>query len=278
MRKFILAVTTAVATGMFAPATLAATPEEDLKAFQAYFMEKFPGTELNKFGDGVYGLNEDLRAQWLDIEEGFPPYEDAVAEGEEMWNTPFANGKTYADCFGGSANVRTKYPYFDTKSGEVVTMVGAINTCRTDNGEKALKWKKGAIAKLAGYIAYESRGEVYNVTIPNDAALAKYVKGKKQFYQKRGQLNLACADCHQYGAGSRIRGNTLSTALGQLTHFPVYRKKWQSLGTTHRRFGGCNKQVRAKPFKAQSDEYKSLEYFMNFMSNGMEANGPSTRG
>lgn len=278
MRKFILAVTTAVAVSLVAPAVLATTPAEDLKAFQSYFMDKFPGIDLQKFGDGVYGLNEDLRAQWLDIEEGFPPYEDAVAEGEEMWNTAFANGNTYAGCFGGNANVRTHFPYFDTESGEVVTLVGAINKCRTDNGEKALKWKKGAIAKLAAYVASESQGEVFDVKIPNDAALAKYVKGKKQFYQKRGQLNLACADCHQQHAGNRIRGNTLSTALGQLTHFPVYRKKWQSLGTAHRRFGGCNKQVRAKPFKAQSDEYKSLEYFMNYMSNGMKANGPSTRG
>jgi len=278
MRKLIFAVTTALVTGLIAPVALAATPAEDLKAFQSYFSDRFPGTELDRFGDGVYGINNDLRSQWLNIEEGFPPYEDAVAEGEEMWNTPFKNGKTYASCFGGKANVRTQFPYFDTEIGEVVTLEGTINKCRTDNGEKALKWKKGAIAKISGYIASESQGEVFDYKIPNEAALAAYTKGKKHFYQKRGQLNLSCADCHQYNSGNRVRGNTLSPALGQLTHFPVYRKKWQSLGTAHRRFGGCNKQVRAKPFKAQSDEYKSLEYFMNYMNNGMKANGPSTRG
>jgi sulfur-oxidizing protein SoxA len=57
----------------------------------------------------------------------------------------------------------------------------------------------------------------------------------------------------------------------------VYRSKWGELGTLHRRFGGCNKQVRAKPFKPQSEEYRNLEYFLTHMSNGIEFNGPSAR-
>ena len=74
-----------------------------------------------------------------------------------------------------------------------------------------------------------------------------------------------------------MRSDLLSPALGNLSHFPVYRLKWQSLGTPHRRFGGCNKQVRAKPYKSQSDEYKALEYYLTFMMAGLEANGPGTR-
>jgi len=276
MRKLIFAVTTALVTGLAAPVISASTPSEDLKAFESYFSDRFPGVSLQGFADGVYGINEDKRFQWENIEE-FPTYEDTIAEGEEMWNTPFANGNTYASCFGGKANVRTHFPYFDTDAGEIVTLEGTINKCRTSNGEKALKWKKGAITKLTAYIAYESRGEVFDVKIPNDAALAAYTRGKRHFYQKRGQLNMACADCHQYNSGNMTRGNLLSPALGNLSHFPVYRLKWQSLGTPHRRFGGCNKQVRAKPFKAQSDEYKALEYFLTYMGNGIKANGPSSR-
>jgi sulfur-oxidizing protein SoxA len=67
------------------------------------------------------------------------------------------------------------------------------------------------------------------------------------------------------------------TAFGQTSHFPVYRKKWKSLGTLQRRYGGCNKQVRAKPFKAQGPEYRNLEYFHTAMSNGVPINGPSSR-
>jgi L-cysteine S-thiosulfotransferase len=69
----------------------------------------------------------------------------------------------------------------------------------------------------------------------------------------------------------------LSPALGHTTGFPVYRAKWGTVGTLHRRFTGCNKQVRAKPFKAQGKEYSNLEYFLTNMSNGIELNGPSAR-
>jgi sulfur-oxidizing protein SoxA len=107
-------------------------------------------------------------------------------------------------------------------------------------------------------------------------------EGKKFFYAKRGQLNLSCADCHVTNPGQRIRGNTLSPALGQVTHFPVWRGKWakkkgDGFGTIQRRYGGCNKQVRAQPFKRQKDVYNNLEYFHTIMSNGMEISGTEYR-
>jgi len=42
-------------------------------------------------------------------------------------------------------------------------------------------------------------------------------------------------------------------------------------------YEGCNSQVVPKPFELQSDEYKALEYFESYMSNGLEINGPTTR-
>jgi sulfur-oxidizing protein SoxA len=74
-----------------------------------------------------------------------------------------------------------------------------------------------------------------------------------------------------------VRSDILSPALGHTTGWPVYRSKWGELGTLHRRFSGCNKQVRAKDFPAQGEEYRNLEYFLTHMSNGIEFNGPSAR-
>jgi sulfur-oxidizing protein SoxA len=113
---------------------------------------------------------------------------------------------------------------------------------------------------------------------------AAYNAGKVNFYAKRGQLNFACADCHVYNSGMMARGNLLSPALGHTSHFPVWRRKWakgqggtKGFGTIQRRYGGCNKQVRAKPLKAQSTEYNNLEYFHTYMSNGIKLNGPAIR-
>ena len=255
-----------------------ATPQQDLKEFQSFYMERFPDTPFEDFVNGVYSIDAASREQWEDIEE-FAPYELNISVGEAMFDKPFANGKTYASCFENEGmGIRQNYPYFDTERGEVITLELAINECRTANGEKALKWKKGPIADISAYMASTSRGKVFDIKIPDDPrALAAYERGKKHFYQKRGQLNMACADCHKFYAGNMVRADLLSPALGHLTHFPVYRSKWGGLGTTHRRYGGCNKQVRAKPFPAQSEEYRALEYFHTYMSNGLVVNGPGAR-
>lgn len=256
----------------------ASNPEQDLKNFRKYFTDRFPNVPFQDFANGVYAVDKGHRDQWEAFEE-FPTYLPLVDKGQEIFETKFANGKSFADCFPNyKKGIRQNYPYYDSKSGEVVTLEGAINACREANGEKPFKWKKGPIAQVSAYIAYQSRGKTFNIKVPNDPkAMAIYERGKKHFYAKRGQLNMSCADCHQYNSGNRIRANTLSPALGHPTGFPVYRNKWANLGTLHRRYGGCNKQVRAKPFPAQSDEYKALEYFETYMSNGLKVNGPSIR-
>ncbi|MGV6810294.1 MAG: sulfur oxidation c-type cytochrome SoxA [bacterium] len=255
-----------------------ASPEEDLKAFQDYYKAKFPKTEFSDFVNGVYSVDAASREQWEEMEE-FPPYELAVDEGKTMWETPFANGKTYASCLGDDVTtIRAKYPFYDTEAKTVKTLESDINACRTANSEEPLKWKKGKIAALSAYIAYEGREKPIMVKTPTtEDELAWYEKGKNFYYAKRGQLNMSCADCHVYNPSNKLRADILSPGLGHVSHFPVYRSKWGELGTLHRRYAGCNKQVRAKPFKAQSDEYKALEYFMAYMSNGLEWNGPGSR-
>jgi len=277
MKKTVLTIT---ALGLLAgsAAVVADTPASDLKLYRSYFMKKFPGVPLQEFSNGVYAIDKVSRDSWEAIEE-FPPYEPMIEEGEEMWNKPFKNGKTYASCFHGKAAVRNKFPYWDAKRKMVITLPLALNECREANGEKPLKYAKGAITRLLAYIGYESRGLKTSVKVPtNDkGAMAAYNAGKQFYFARRGQLNFSCATCHSLYSGSHIRTDILSPTLGQTTGWPVYRSKWGELGTLHRRFKGCNKQVRAKPFKAQSEEYRNLEYFMTHMSNGIEFNGPSAR-
>ncbi len=277
MKKFI-AMTTALVLLGTASLPAQATPEEDLKTFRAYFHKRFSETPPKDFINGVYSIDPASREQWEAIEE-FPPYELSVDKGKALFEKPFANGKNMASCFkNGGVGIKQYYPYYDKVTGAVRTLEQEINECLLMNGEKPLKYKKGKMADVSAYMAYTSRGNDINVVIPSDPkALEWYNRGKKHFYGKRGQLNMSCADCHVYNAGMNIRADKLSPALGHTSHFPVYRSKWGGLGTLHRRYGGCNKQVRAKPFKAQSDEYRALEYFHTYMSNGLTLNGPGAR-
>ena len=258
--------------------TVCASPKSDAEAFKNHFTKEFPKVEIAEYANGVYAFDMIGRESWEAIEE-FPPYEPFIDDGKDMWETSFKNGKNYTSCFADGPAIAHKYPYWDKKSKMVITLPLALNQCLTANGEKPMKYKKGSINKILSYITFESRGNVTNVIVPEDdaGAIAAYEEGKKFYFQRRGQLNFSCATCHVQNASKKLRSDTLSAAFGHTTGFPVYRSKWGTVGTLHRRFTGCNKQVRAKPFKAQGKEYRNLEYFLTSMSNGLELNGPSSR-
>ncbi|WJR78881.1 sulfur oxidation c-type cytochrome SoxA [Bradyrhizobium sp. NP1] len=259
-------------------ATDAVDPARDAKVFQKYFTDKFPKVTSQEFVNGPYSMDADLHRQWEEKEQ-FPPYEFSLEAGKEMFSTPFKNGKTYGDCFPDKGiGIRQNYPYFDEKEGQVVTLELALNRCREANGEAPFSYVKDEMASLTAYMAFTSRGKPMNITIPNDPrALAAYQKGKEYFYTRRGQLNFSCANCHVQSPGERIRAEVLAPALGILNAMPIYRSEWSGMGTTSRRFLTCNSQTRAVPLNAQDEEYRDLEYYLSYMSNGLPISGPGAR-
>ena len=266
------------------PLAASATPEEDLAQFQQYFKDKFPTVPLEAYNDGVNALPQyaERRANWEILME-FPPYEEEIEKGEKLWNTPFANGETYANCFkNGGKGLAVAYPYYDKKAGKMRTIEADLNECRTMNGEKPIKnLKHGDMARLVIVFKRLSNGLPMAVKLDSPEAVAVYEKGKQFYWARRGQLNMSCATCHVQNAGNKIRGDVLSAGLGHGTGFPVYRTKWaqggKPLGTIHRRYGGCNKQVRAKPLKPQSASYTALELYENYMNTGVPLKVPSQR-
>jgi sulfur-oxidizing protein SoxA len=253
-------------------------PKAEFTAFRKYFTERFPKVPLDDFVNGPYSMDEGLRKQWKAIEE-FPPYEFAVDKGKEMFATPFANGKAYGDCFPEKGvGIRQNYPYFDTKSGEVITLELALNRCREQNGEKPFDYTKDDMAALTAYMAFTSRGKRFDIKIPDDPrALAAYRKGEEYFYTRRGQLNFSCASCHVQSPGNRIRTEVLAPALGIMAAMPIYRSEWGGMGTISRRLVTCNSQVRAVPLPPQDELYRDVEYFLTYMGNGLPVSGPGAR-
>jgi L-cysteine S-thiosulfotransferase len=278
---FLALISAAFAASVVASATPAAdtpNPTADAKAFRDYFVTRFPKLKLEDFANGPYSMNEDMRRQWQEKEE-FPPYEFALEAGKEMFASPFKNGKTYADCFeDGGIGVRQNFPYFDVKQGEVVTLELALNRCRTANGEAPLSYVTDDMASLTAYMAFTSRGKPFDIKIPDDPrALAAYENGKRYFYTRRGQLNFSCASCHVQSPGERLRAEILAPALGILNAMPIYRSEWAGMGTISRRLITCNSQTRAVPEQAQSEDYRDLEYFLSYVSNGLPISGPGAR-
>lgn len=257
-----------------------ADPLQDQIKFRQHYQQLFAHLALKDYGQGVYAIDPVARESWSAIEE-FPPYESAIEQGELLFNTPFKEtGGRYADCFPNNGiAIAQYYPLWDPKQGEVVTLAKALNDCRFKNRLSPLNDEQGDMASLLAYMSYTSRGREVNIVVPEDdpRALAAYRQGKDFYYQRRGQLNFACATCHVQNAGKRLRSEILSPSLGHTASWPTHRLKWGEMGTLHRRFRECLVQIRAEPLPAQSATLRNLEYFLSYMSNGIPVTGPSTR-
>lgn len=281
-----------------------AQAEKDRKALVKYFEDKFEDPEKNAgtffpystedelknniikgikhmaFSEGNYAFSKNGRVSYEEIKM-MPPYEEFVEKGQEVYDNSAALKKCFPD-----PTIGGDYPYFDDDKKEVVTLTGAINKCITDAGGKKLSEKKGKLAHIEAYFAFATQEaeKKVNIQINSQAAADAYERGKKYYYSQRGYLKLSCANCHVQGAGQRVRNESLSQLLGHATHFPVYRLKWgaksassDGLGTLERRMEGCIKDEGQNPPKTNSKAMKELIYFIAYMSNGMNVDGPDIR-
>ena len=254
-----------------------AGPEEDRNELIKYFKQTLPGDI--KFDDYIYGslaMNPDAKDQYDSFME-FPSYSIDLDKGKKMWETPFKNGKNFSSCFtDGGKNIAGNYPYFDNDANRVVTFENAINACLKANGEEELEYAEKEMGLLSAYAKSLSDGMKVNVKVEGAGALAAYEKGKAYYATRNGQLNFSCKSCHIQSAGKFIRSDQLSMTIGHASHWPEFRGG-TSITTLQGRFKQCEKNVRAKPKAANSEEYNNLEYYLTYMSNGLPMQTPVFR-
>ncbi len=255
---------------LLAGAIAHAGPEDERRKLARHFASSFPDIKPEDYVLGALAFDPDLKAQYRGIME-FPPFAGELAKGERLWRTPLASGKTYADCLpGGGRMIAGNYPFFDDGRGRVVTLEDAINDCRVANGEEP--WTYGdprTLGLLTAYLRTLSDGMKMNIRVEGEAALRAFEDGKRSFYQRVGQLNFSCASCHVSNAGNRLRNEILSPAIGQATHWPVFRGGDQ-LVTLQKRYEACLRDMRHVPDAPGSVRFNNLEYFHAYLSNGLE--------
>jgi L-cysteine S-thiosulfotransferase len=262
---------------LFSMSALAvAGPEQDRNALIAHYKETLPNIKFNDYIYGALAMNPDAKSQYDDI-MAFPPYAIDLDKGQKAWETPFANGKTFASCFpNGGRNVAGNYPYFDKAEKRVVTFENAVNACLKKNGEKELKYADSDMGLLTAYARSLSDGMKVDIKVEGKDALAAYEKGKTYYYTRRGLLNFSCASCHVQNAGKFLRSEQLSMMIGQATHWPEFRAG-TDIVPLQKRFMQCNKNTREKPLEGNSEDYNDLEYFLTYMSNGLPMQTPVFR-
>ncbi len=203
-----------------------------------------------------------------------------VDQGAALWRqAQGVAGKACADCHGEAEasmrGVAARYPAVDATSNRLLNLEGRINQCRTTRQQaQALAYESNELLGLTAFIAYQSRGLPVNVATGGPAQ--PYVEaGRKLWNERQGQLNLACAQCHEAKAGHKLRGDTISSGVG--TGYPVYRLEWQGMGSLHRRLRACQLGVRAIQFDQGAPEYLALELYLASRAAGLPIETPALR-
>ena len=203
-----------------------------------------------------------------------------VGQGEKLWATPEGTaGKSCATCHGDAATsmrgVAARYPLVEQTSGALLNIEARINTCRAEHqGAPQLAYESQPLLALTAYITLQSRGLPRTVSIAGTAA-PYFEQGRSFFMTRQGQLNLACAQCHDDSAGQKLRGDTISQ--GQTLGWPAYRLEWQTLGSLHRRLRACSLGVRADILDYGSPDYVALELYLAWRGKDLPMEAPAVR-
>ena len=201
-----------------------------------------------------------------------------VSDGETLWNTPTGQKNvSCASCHGDAKKsmrgVATQFPKM--VGSKLQTLEGQINQCRIgEQKAPALAYESKELLSLTAYVANQSKGMPIAVkeTAQNKADLKK---GRQYFYERMGQLNLSCAQCHEDRAGLKLGGSPIPQ--GHPNAYPIYRLEWQTLGSLQRRLRNCMSGVRAQQFEYGSPEMAQLELFLAWRARGLPLESPGVR-
>jgi L-cysteine S-thiosulfotransferase len=204
----------------------------------------------------------------------------AVEQGEALWSKPDgAAGKSCASCHQDAAvtmkGVGAALPKWSEKLKKPVNLEQQINICRGEH-MGAAPWEFGSaeLTAMTTYVRFQSRGMPVNVRV--DGPMTPWFeRGRELYHTRNGQLDLACANCHERNYGKYLRADFLSQ--GQSNGFPVYRLREQRLVPLHERMEGCIYDVRGIPYPPLSDEAVALELYLAWRGTGLPVETPAVR-
>jgi sulfur-oxidizing protein SoxA len=203
-----------------------------------------------------------------------------VLDGEALWKRKVsAASKSCADCHGEASDsmkgVAARYPAFNATRGRPVNLDQQINICRAERQQATpLPLESKELLALSAYVARQSRGMPINATI--DERTRPFIEnGRTMFYRRQGQLNFACAQCHDDNWKEKLAGSPITQA--HPSGYPIYRLEWQNVGSLQRRLRNCIAGMRAETPDYGAPEYVNLELFLMRRAAGMTMESPAVR-
>ncbi len=171
--------------------------------------------------------------------------------------------------------VATRYPAWDAGAGRVVDLEDRINACRVRQMQASpLPRESDDLLALTSFVANASRGMPLAVDIEGPAHSA-WERARTFYYARHGQMNLACASCHEQNSGKRLLAETISQGHGNA--WPAYRLEWQTQGSLQRRLRACLYGIRAEMPSEGSQDLTDLELFLAWRAAGLPIETPGVR-
>ena len=204
----------------------------------------------------------------------------AVEQGMELFNIKQDGAsKACSDCHGiDGLKMDTKsiarYPVYNEKKGEIVTLQKTISNCRNNISSKPLPANHPDLVTLETFVRNRAFGEAVNVQ--TDGPVAELLNKGEKIYQTRfGLIDMSCSHCHALYPGQMIRGQKISQ--GQGNGFPAYRLDIGEMTNLHQRIQQCLTLMRAEPFASDSEEIHQLGLYLMSRSNGLKIETPAVR-
>ena len=203
-----------------------------------------------------------------------------VERGAALWKAPRgASNASCASCHGDGAQsmkgVAARYPAHDAYIGRVVDVEQRINACVVGKQrDTALAYESQELLALTAYVARQS--DRIPLTVRTDGpAAAAYERGRTLYFERQGQLNLACTQCHDANWGRTLLAERVSQ--GHPVDWPAYRLEWQALGSLSRRLRACYFGVRAEMPAFGSSDLVAVQLYLAARARGLSGNAPGVR-
>jgi len=215
---------------------------------------------LSERKSGYEFMSRETRAMQDDAVTG--PAVLTLLDGEALW------GKLgCAACHTNMKGVAARYP---------AIVGGKLTTLEQQVRHKApqLGYESRDLLALTAFVAKQSRGMPIEVEVSNRTR-PSIDRGNEFFHRRQGQLNLACAQCHDANWGKKLAGTPVPQA--HPTGYPLYRLEWQSVGSITRRFRNCLTGMRAELLPHGAPELVDLELYLMWRARGMKMEAPAVR-
>ena len=210
-----------------------------------------------------------------------------VERGEKLWSEPRgASSKSCASCHGDAREsmktAAAHHPRYYEGLG-VLDLEGRIKACVVKNqGAPDLPWESQDLLSLGAYVARQAKGQLVTPAAATQqsagarsAIREAYDRGKHIYFERQGQLNLACTNCHDANWGKTLLAEKISQ--GHPADWPAYRIDWQTLGSLQRRLRACYFGVRAELPPLGSPDLVALEVYLAARAKGLEISPPGVR-